>query len=43
MDDSWCAIRWAGGSSKPPWSMVDEVEEVIELATKLNVCFVHVL
>lgn len=38
-DDSWSAA----GSSKPPWRLTDEVEGVIELTTKLNVCFAHFL
>lgn len=44
--DSWCAIRWALGYftySKPPWSLANVEEEVSQLATKLNACFVHAL
>lgn len=41
--DSLYDIRWAASSSKPPWHLVDVMEEVIELALKLNVSFVLLL
>lgn len=28
--DSKCAIRWASGRCKPPWNLLDEVEEVVD-------------
>lgn len=41
--DSWCANRWASRVTRPPWRLVDMVEEVIELASRINATFVHVL
>lgn len=32
-----------GQSSKPPCRLADVSAEIVELASKLNVCFVHVL
>lgn len=41
--DSWCASRWALGYSKPPWRLANVADEVIQLITGLNACFVGVL
>ena len=34
------AIRWASGSSRPPWRLTDIAEEVVDLGLKLNISFV---
>lgn len=40
---SSCVTRRALGTSSFPWCLADAVEEVLELATKLNASFVNVL
>lgn len=39
--DSLCATCWASGFSKLTWRLADIAEEVLDLAVKLNVSFVH--
>lgn len=39
--DSLCAASWASGFSKLPWRLAVIAEEVLDLAVKLNVSFVH--
>ena len=37
--DSLCAIRWASVSSDPPWHLTNLCDEVVVLASKLEVSF----
>lgn len=37
-----CVIRWALGRCKVPWSLLDEAEEVLDLARKWSASFFHV-
>ncbi|XXG88259.1 hypothetical protein AAC387_Pa12g0492 [Persea americana] len=40
--DSLCAIKWASGSSNPPWRLADLSDEVMVFISKLEVSFSHI-
>lgn len=37
--DSLCVLRWALDSCRPPWRLVDAVEEILDLNRHLRVFF----
>eukprot|EP00268_Persea_americana_P065005 TRINITY_DN8614_c0_g1_i4.p1 TRINITY_DN8614_c0_g1~~TRINITY_DN8614_c0_g1_i4.p1 ORF type:complete len:144 (-),score=24.76 TRINITY_DN8614_c0_g1_i4:84-515(-) len=40
--DSFCAIQWAAKKSKPPWYLLDIIEEVLDISKSLDVSFYHI-